>query len=296
MSPVAPAWAAGSPEQRRGPAQPARQMGDTVYIRPEELHRRLAAPEVRVVDVRADWDEQDGRAAWAAGHIPGAGHADWVRDWGVTRDEVEGMLPGSDEFAETLSRLGIGNDTFVVAYDDNRIFTASRFVWALLEHGHTAAAVLDGGYPGWLAAGFPVSTGEEPSPAPRTYSASAGGGLYRSMADVRALLGRDDVDLVDCRMDSTYASSGGHIPGARRLPAPDLVGDDGFFRDASEVLDLAGRIGLSPDREAVLYCGGGVSASAVFVALRQAGFTRLAVYDGSWSQWSRYPENPVERH
>ena len=36
----------------------------------------------------------------------------------------------------------------------------------------------------------------------------------------------------------------------------------------------------------VVTCGSGVSASGAWLALRAAGFTDVAVYDGSWMEWS----------
>jgi thiosulfate/3-mercaptopyruvate sulfurtransferase len=258
----------------------------------------LDRQDVRVVDTRASLaDGPEGRAVWAAGHLPGAVHADWIEDWGVTVDGVEGMLPDADAFAEEMSRLGIDNDTLVIAYDDNALFTASRLAWALLHHGHDRVAVLDGGFPAWQQAQLPVSTDEaDGRPEARSFVPGTTRGLRREMEQVRDLLQRDDTTLVDCRMDQTFLASEGRIPGATRLPSPSLIGADGRFKRGEQIAALAAAAGVDKDGPTVLYCGGGVSAAAVLISLREAGFHQLTLYDGSWSEWSRHVDNPIERH
>ncbi|MGI5270420.1 sulfurtransferase [Nonomuraea sp. CA-218870] len=269
-----------------------------IYLEPTALAGLLDRPGVRVVDTRASLaDGPAGRDLWAAGHIPGAVHADWIEDWGATVDGVEGMLPEPEEFAKAMSRLGVDHDTLVVAYDDNSLFTASRLAWALLHNGHQRVAILDGGFPAWQQAGLPVSTDEaDGRPEPRRYRPGTPQGLRREMADIRALLGRDDVTLVDCRMEETFSASEGRIPGARRLPSPTLIGEDGRFKQGEQVVRLAEAAGVEKERSTVLYCGGGVSAAAVLIALRNAGYDDVALYDGSWSEWSRHADNPIQRH
>jgi thiosulfate/3-mercaptopyruvate sulfurtransferase len=271
---------------------------EQLYIGPTILAGMLDRSDVRVVDTRASLaDGPSGQEMWAAGHVPGAVHADWIGDWGITVDGVEGMLPGPGEFAETMSQLGVDNDTFVVAYDDNALFTASRLAWALLHYGHERVAVLDGGFPGWQAAGLAVSIDEaDGNPEPHDYRPGTSQGLRREMREVRAMLDRDDVALVDCRMDETFLASEGRIPGATRLPSPTLVGQDGRFKSPEDITRMAEDAGLEEGRSTVLYCGGGVSAAAVLIALRNAGFTDLALYDGSWSEWSQHAGNPIEEH
>jgi thiosulfate/3-mercaptopyruvate sulfurtransferase len=271
---------------------------EQLYIDPTTLAGMLGRPDVRVVDTRASLaGGPTGRAMWAVGHVPGAVHADWIEDWGTTVDGVEGMLPEPEEFAAAMSRLGIDNGTLVVTYDDNSLFTASRLAWGLLHNGHERVAVLDGGFAAWLEAGLPISTDEaDGRPQPRDYRPGVPQGLRREMDEVRALLDRGDVTLVDCRMEETFLGSGGRIPGAGRLPSPTLVGEDGRFKRGEQLAREAATAGVHPDRPTVLYCGGGVSAAAVFIALRNAGFNELALYDGSWSEWSQHADNPVEEH
>jgi thiosulfate/3-mercaptopyruvate sulfurtransferase len=269
-----------------------------LYIDPAAVAGMLNQSDVRVVDTRASLaDGPEGRDLWAEGHVPGAVHADWIEDWGATVDGVEGMLPEADEFAKAMSRLGIDNETLVIAYDDNALFTASRLAWALLHYGHERVAVLDGGFPGWQLAKLPVSTDEaDGRPEPRSFVPGTARGLRREMEEVRALLRRDDVTLVDCRMDQTFLASEGRIPGATRLPSPSLIGKDGRFKRGEHVAALAAAAGVDKDGPTVLYCGGGVSAAAVLISLREAGFDNLALYDGSWSEWSRHDDNLIARH
>lgn len=269
-----------------------------IYVEPDSLSAMLSQTDVRVVDTRASLaDGPSGKEMWAAGHIPGSVHADWITDWGATINGVDGMLPGPEEFARAMSTLGIDNDTLVVAYDDISLFTASRLAWALLENGHQRVAVLDGGFPAWQKAGLPVSTGEtDCRPEPRDYHPGVPQGTRRDMHEVRALLDRRNVTLVDCRMDETFLASKGQIPGATRFPSPTLIGEDGRFKRGGDLAQAVEDSGVTERRPTVLYCGGGVSAAAVFIALRNRGFKHLALYDGSWSEWSQHAENPIETH
>ncbi|MEU7689053.1 sulfurtransferase [Microbispora sp. SCL1-1] len=266
------------------------------FIGTAELAARLTDPGVRIVDVRWRLDDPEaGARAYADGHIPGAVYLSWLRDLSDEDDPVEGQLATPEAFARVLGAAGIGPDTTVVAYDDGTIYMAARLVWALRQYGHADAHVLDGGLPAWLREDRPV-TAEVPAPEPRTYPVPGPRDLRVTKHDVLAALGTGDVTIADCRMDETYRAAGAHIPGAVRFPAPALFAEGGLLRAPSEIAELAERAGIVRDRPTILYCGGGVSASAAFLALREIGFDRLTVYDGSWSEWSADPATPKESH
>src|SRR5262245_23223615 len=106
--------------------------------------------DVVVADVRWYLDGRDGRAAYEAGHVPGAVFIDLDRDLAAKAGPTAGRhpLPSPEAFAAAMSRAGIGDDTAVVAYDDSGGGTAGRLVWMLRVLGHDAA-LLDGGLLAW---------------------------------------------------------------------------------------------------------------------------------------------------
>ncbi|MEU8469305.1 sulfurtransferase [Streptomyces sp. NPDC029006] len=236
----------------------------------------------------------DGRAAYAAGHIPGAVFVDLDRELAAAPG-VHGRhpLPDLTEFGAAMRRAGVSSDRPVVVYDGGQGWAAARAWWLLRWTGHPDVRVLDGGLPSWRGE---LST-ETPVPAEGDYRpAPAAAGLLD--AEAAAALARAGV-LLDARAGERYRGEvepvdrvGGHIPGAVSAPTTENVGPDGRFLPAAELKDRFKALGVSDDTEVGVYCGSGVSGAHEVLALAVAGVP-AALYVGSWSEWSSDPSRPV---
>jgi len=257
------------------------------------LNDRLDDPHVRVIDVR--WvlgQPGKGREAYDAGHLPGAIFVDV--DTVLTAKEGPGRhpLPDPIAFAADLGRLGIASDDFIAVYDDVGGWVASRLWWMLDNLGHEDVAVLDGGYPAWVAAGLPT-TALVPSlpPAQLDLAGAWTGTIDRD--ELRVRLG--DVVLLDARAGPRYRGEiepidpvAGHIPTARSAPTDGNLGPDGRFLPPGQLAARFESLGASADQahDVVTSCGSGVSATHNALAMRVAGLPDPILYVGSYSDWS----------
>ncbi len=105
------------------------------------------------------------------GHIPGACFVD-IDEVADHSTGLPHMLPSREQFEEAASRWGLRRGDDVVVYDAQ--FLSSFRVWWMFKKvfGHERVRVLDGGFPAWLAAGFPVEKGEEVPRLPTQYRAA----------------------------------------------------------------------------------------------------------------------------
>ncbi|WKX13209.1 sulfurtransferase [Streptomyces sp. NL15-2K] len=236
----------------------------------------------------------DGRAEYAAGHIPGAVFVDLDRELAATPGTGgRHPLPDLAEFGAAMRRAGVSSGTPVVVYDGGQGWAAARAWWLLRWTGHPDVRVLDGGLPAWQGE---LST-EVPEPAEGDFEPVPGAtGLLD--ADGAAALARSGV-LLDARAGERYRGEvepidpvGGHIPGAVSAPTNENVGADGRFLPAEELGARFKALGVSDGSEVGVYCGSGVSAAHEVLALAVAGIP-AALYVGSWSQWSSDPSRPV---
>jgi len=265
---------------------------DRDFVEVDWLARRLDDARVRVVDARsvphgAPVHMQPGREQYAAGHIPGAIYLDYADDLSDPATPYAARVAPPALFARVMCESGIGNDTIVVAYDAGTIPFAARIVWMLRYYGHDTAFVLAGGLPAWTAAGHALSTGS-PVVRPATFTPRAHAPLRATREEVLAIAeGRSAAQLVETQRDQTYAQRDRDIKGAVRLSGNQLLEDarGGRIADAATLARLVHDAGLDPDARTVVSCGSGVSASGAWLALREAGFGDVAVYDGSWMEW-----------
>jgi thiosulfate/3-mercaptopyruvate sulfurtransferase len=250
---------------------------------------------VVVADVRWYLDDRDGRAAYDAGHIPGAVFVDLDEDLAAPGSPAAGRhpLPAPEDFAAAMGRLGIGDDDTVVAYDDQGGIMAARLVWMLRATGHDAA-LLDGGIGAYDG---PLET-QTPAPAPKRFTP-------RPWPEDRVASIDDAADpanvVIDARQRERYLGEpnpldprAGHIPGARNVPAREHLGADGRFLPVDELRETLAAAGVDGTAPVVSSCGSGVTACHNLLVIEHAGLGHGRLYPGSWSQWANDPDRPVE--
>ncbi|MFI7300641.1 sulfurtransferase [Streptomyces sp. NPDC050121] len=236
----------------------------------------------------------DGRAAYEAGHVPGAVYVDLDRELaGAPGGRGRHPLPDLAEFGATMRRAGVFAGRPVVVYDGGQGWAAARAWWLLRWTGHPDVRVLDGGLPSWqgdLSVDVPARVQGDFVPEP------GADGLLD--ADGAAALARSGV-LFDARAGERYRGEvepidrvGGHIPGAVSAPTNDNVAPDGRFLSAEELKARFKAMGAEDGAEVGVYCGSGVSGAHEVLALAVAGIP-AALYVGSWSEWSADPARPV---
>jgi thiosulfate/3-mercaptopyruvate sulfurtransferase len=279
-------------------------MSISPLIDARSLAARLDDPTWVVVDCRFNLlDPPAGRAAYLRSHIPGARYADLDRDLARPPGPADGRhpLPDRAELAARLGAWGITNSTTVVAYDEGSGAIAARLWWLLHWLGHGAAAVLDGGFAAWTAAGLPTET-DVPAPAPARFvpgAADALAGVVTS-AEIPSLQ-RAGAIVVDARAAPRYRGEQepidpvpGHVPGALNRPFSANVGADGRFRPPDELArELEQLLGGRKPEQLVAMCGSGVTACHLLLALAAAGLDGAKLYAGSWSEWIRDPARPI---
>lgn len=275
----------------------------TTLVTADALAAHAADPKWLVVDCRFDLTQPAaGEAAYRAGHIPGAIYAHLDRDLSGPITPVTGRhpLPDPEHFAATLGRWGISPATQVIAYDADNGMYAARLWWLLRWVGHSAVAVLDGGFKAWTAAGLPIGT-EIPARSPTRFQASPNRELWLDARQVQERVQQADWRLLDARAPERFSgtvepldSVAGHVPGARNHPfATNLAADARF--GAPDVLRQRyeqSQAGVADDHTIVM-CGSGVTACHSLLALEVAGKPGARLYAGSWSEWIRDASRPV---
>ena len=237
------------------------------------------------------------RAAYDRGHLPGAAFVDLDRDLAAAPGpRGRHPLPDPAAFQAAMRRCGVDGGRPVVAYDQGDAGGAARAWWLLGFFGHPAARVLDGGLPAWVASGRPLDTGP-PDPRPGDFTARPG---HRPALDAAGAARTAAAGvLLDARVPARYAGLqepvdpvAGHIPGARNAPMGELL-VGGLLLPAGELRRRFEALGVREGVPVGAYCGSGVVAAQLVLALEAAGIDGCSLYPGSWSEWVADPSRPV---
>jgi len=233
-------------------------------------------------------------------HLPGAVHLPYAALNDTNQRGVSYSI-GRKKLIMLLGLLGANSDSQIVIYDDVGGLNASRLYWELERLGHQRFALLDGGLVKWILEGRKV-TNMQMQPRSTTYQPAKHEGMANlaSLAEIRRLPA--DAVLLDVRTQEEYAGDprqprSGHIPGARWWPWDNTVAFTNDFRlkPTEDLKRQLQTLGVSAnDPPVYLYCQTGHRASQTYYALRQLGFSKVKIYDGSMAEYSQHKELPLK--
>ena len=279
-------------------------MTHNILITPRQLLGITESLPAVVIDTRSP-------EAFAAGHIPGAVNLHDIFTF-LAMSSKEGLEELRNKFAAAFGAAGLSGEEVAVIYEEsmNSGFGQSCRGYFLLQFlGYRKAAILHGGYQAWLAEGLPSST-ETTTPQPREFPIdSAAAGVMLTRDDMLAALDDQAIVKLDVRdvdewvgISSSpygidYCPRQGRIPGAVWLEWYRMMkpGEEvPMFKSKTELQAECATVGITPDSTVYLYCFKGARASNTFVALKEAGVKDVRLYFGSWNEWSRDPQLPIE--
>lgn len=272
------------------------------FVTTEWLQVHLDDADIRVIDIRGRVlpasepppHYHSHRQQYEESHIPGAQFVDWTTDI-VEPDSPSYDIANPERYSALMSALGVSENTHVIAYDDANGMFAARLWWTLNYYGHDRVSVLAGGWQKWLDEGRPI-TADVPTVEPATFVAKVQPRFHAAAKDIS---GAGTQLLVDSRSPAEFAgqasraSRSGRIPGAINVPRKTLLDDSGQLLAGDDLQSRFANADNASD-DVVVYCNSGVSASFVMMAMLEAGYESVRVYDGSWKDWANNPDNPVE--
>lgn len=269
-----------------------------LYAHPEQLVETdwVAAhgsdPDVRVVDMR--------RTGFPDGHVPGAVYLapEAIRD----ANNPPTFLPTPDAFAAMMERLGIGDRTRVVVYDERGGLYAARLWWILNYFGHTNAALMDGQWIKWAAEHRPATTEAGPARSV-TFTPKPQPRWLATAADVVASIHKPGVRIVDARTEAEIDGKdlrnirrGGFIESSTPVYWEDLLDPQvKTFKSADQLREIFESRGIRSSDEVIAYCQVGMRASVDLFALHLIGYDRLRNYYGAWEEWGNRDDLPIKQ-
>ena len=276
-------------------AQPgARTAVDSLLLTATQLRDRLTRGNVVLLHIGE-------RADYNAGHIPGARYLPYEA---ISTQRGNGLmleLPPAAVLDSLFESLGVSDGSRIVLYWSKDWYSPTTRVFLTLDYLGLGdrTSILDGGFAAWKASGGPVTTAVA-SPTRGTLTVHPRSDVIVDAAEVRAAIGNGHVAIVDARDPRFYTGQAtgmhmreGHVPGAKNLPFNTLIDEGGTFKSRENLEKLLDAAGAMPDKRVISYCHIGQQATLVYFAARLLG-RDARLYDGSWDEWSRRSELPIE--
>ena len=210
-------------------------------------------------------------------------------------------MPSKEHLDALFSRIGLGTEKHIVAYDDEGSGWAGRLLWTLDVVGHKSYSLLNGGQISWNRSGFPLTT-EITENVPSSFDAIIDRSYIADMEEVLASIEDDGIIVWDARAKEEYegskitAEKNGHIPRAVNFDWLDLMDreNDLRLRPIELLQEELEELGITPNKKVITHCQTHHRSGLAYFVGKLLGLN-IKAYDGSWSEWGNHPDTPVEQ-
>lgn len=259
-----------------------------------------------IVVVDASWylpsAKRDAKAEYMERHIPGACFFDLEEIPNVNLEPVA-LAEAEKRFSDLVSKLGINGQQHVVVYDGAGLYSAARLWWLFRFFGKKNVSVLDGGFVKWLSEGKEV-TSDLPHLTRKDFFPIIQTSLLADLKRVARAANRLSEQIIDARSQMRFNGlevepraglRSGNIPSSINVCYTQLLTTRQTLKDPNEIVRIFQGAGVNLNKPIITSCGSGVTAAILYLALRLVGCEKLALYDGSWSEWGSIPEIELEK-
>ncbi|MDN4988600.1 sulfurtransferase [Bradyrhizobium arachidis] len=241
-----------------------------------------------------------GDKTFAAGHIPGADFLDLQGEFSDTSAQQFFMMPEVARLEAAFGRHGLDATRTVVLYSIGTTMWSTRFWWMLRSLG-VDARVLDGGFDKWKEEGRTIETGAPKGYPATTFKATPRAGFFVDKTFVKSRIGDPSTVTVNALgpqfhkgLEPSRYGRPGRVPGSVNVSAATLVNADKTLTRLADAEAKFTAAGVTRDKNVILYCGGGISATIDLLMLTQLGYDKLTLYDASMGEWARDASLPIE--
>lgn len=223
-------------------------------------------------------------------YIPNALRFDYDEHIREHKTHLPHMMPTPEFFTEEMQKMGVNKDSAVVVYDTVGVYASPRAWWMFRAMGHDNVAVLDGGLPAWIKAGYETTAALSSATKRGHFASHPRPGLFVDSQAVIHALSDSAFSVVDARSAGRFTGQekepraglrGGHMPGAVSMPFGEVQAN-GEMKSPALLHEMFNEY---QNKKMIFSCGTGVTACILALAADQAGHKDLAVYDGSWTEW-----------
>jgi thiosulfate/3-mercaptopyruvate sulfurtransferase len=273
-------------------------------VTPTWLATRLQDPNTIILDATLPpvgvTPAIDTRARYLDKHIPGAIFFD-IEELSDHSTPLPHMLPTPEDFSRSMSSLGVGDDSTIIVYEQEGVFSAPRAWWTLRTFGAKHVHILDGGLRAWTEASLPTESGPVHR-APASFHATLNHEAVKNLSQLKEKI-INHQQILDARSAARFNGtapeprpglSSGHMPGATSVPFPELV-EDGRLKPADKLRELFLAKQVDLQQPITTTCGSGVTAAVIALGLEVAGAQNVSLYDGSWAEYAQQPESIIEK-
>ncbi|MCF6458822.1 sulfurtransferase [Pseudoalteromonas sp. MMG024] len=237
----------------------------------------------------------------SCGVIPGTIRFDFSKCIADVTSASPNTMPSAHVFEDKIQQLGINQDSHLVVYDKQGLFSAARAWFMFKTMGFDNVAILRGGLPAWQQQGFDVVESYAIPAVKGNFKVQQDKQLFVDKHYVLNAINNDDIQIVDARGYGRFSGQeaepregmrSGHIPNSLNLHYASLL-EQGGLLDKATLKQVFNELVPAP-KEFIFSCGSGVTACILALAAEVAGFDNVKVYDGSWSEWGKDKLLPID--